>query len=806
MANKLPENEAAQIARQTAQCVLLRAIDYVGENVLRTPAPNDSVVKTPVVQNEWGYKNFIKYNTDTPLRLMSDLTANPGMRPLLNIPGHILSVLVPEIRIFKQVFKNEQENDYEIIEFQFDGAYSPEDVSSITEGQAGRASAIGIKSFQWEYLGTNPAESETNIKARLVLHMQSIAILAEEKRSSTGLKYKYMDLLALPDTPYDRCVQARTQRSQYNNKQSRVFIRVGWALPPNAVDSLYNNYTNANPSLPGDIKRIKEAINHAKIDLYLNLMGHDITYNQDGTVELAIDYLAAADSLLNDLKANVFYLDPDYKTFVEKLEKNRQTINNELRKLGSQKCAREADSVTKETADKIKDLQEKLKEEVENDKYKIYNSIVKHLKRNRQIYVIKVKKDLFVAEGDRVLTAEERNKKLQEKITAQVPLEPVEFSVSYTSGDINKKAKPTVDQNDPDRKLIHYFFLGDLLNAALEVLYMPDLNLTNQEDFKVIVGPLSYYRAQRIDGVATGRREKKVVNIADIPISLDLFNVFFTRKVISGLITNYPIQQLLKDVVTGLIQPALDQACTGLGQLQRPRISFQTFSSPIDLFKVQTKNQSQVDKQIIDENTNIPIPAKMTGQMKEGEKFYNYFLMFVSSGDTSFLESDPSDSNPVPENTDAKKGIFWLRTGMDKGMVKNIQFAKSDLPFAREARMRRTGGDADTEGLLDTFTFIREKYNATIELFGTPNFFPGHIIYIDPFGLGTANPDEISKVSRFLGLGGYYVVISVDSFVENGNFQTTLKCEWVSDGSTRSPQLTLEDIGVDKSCEERGKY
>ena len=178
MANKLPENEAAEIARATSQYILLRGIDYIGENVLRIPAPNDSVVKTPVVQKKWGYKNFIKYNTDTPLRLISDLTANPGMRSLLNIPGHILSVLVPQIRIFKQVFKNEQENDYEIIEFKFDGAYSPEDVSSITEGQAGRASAFGIKSFQWEYLVTNPAESETNIKARLVLHMQSIAILA----------------------------------------------------------------------------------------------------------------------------------------------------------------------------------------------------------------------------------------------------------------------------------------------------------------------------------------------------------------------------------------------------------------------------------------------------------------------------------------------------------------------------------------------------------------------------------------------------------------------------------------------------
>jgi hypothetical protein len=258
-------------------------------------------------------------------------------------------------------------------------------------------------------------------------------------------------------------------------------------------------------------------------------------------------------------------------------------------------------------------------------------------------------------------------------------------------------------------------------------------------------------------------------------------------------------------MVTKLIQPALDQACSGLGAFQHPRISFQTFASPIDLNKIQIKNQNQANKQIIDGNVNVPIPPRLTGQQSDGGPFFNYFLMYVTSGDSSFLESEVSPTNPIPEDEDAKKGIFWLRTGMDKGMVKNIQFAKSDLPLAREARMRRTGANKDAEEILSSFTFIREKYEATVTLFGVPNFFPGHILYIDPFGLGTSKPQTISDVSRFLGLGGYYIVISVDSSIKSGSFQTVLRCTWVGDGSTIPPHLNLSGLNVDDSCATGGK-
>ena len=302
--------------------------------------------------------------------------------------------------------------------------------------------------------------------------------------------------MTLPTTPFNKCVRKETGGDEYDNKQSRVYINVGWALPPNAVDILYNDYSNSNPSLPGDIKRIKEAISHANIDLYLNIAGHNITYNQDGTVELSIDYIAAADSLLNDLKANVFYLDPNFKNQAKQFEKNRKYINEKKRSIGKQKCQGATETTLKEAGDELKKEEERKKEAEGRRKYHIYSSVIQHLKKNRQIYLLSVSKEIFVGAGERETTVEEANKKLQDAIGAVVEPRPVAFSVSYNQDNI-KEAQP---QEKNGRKLIHYFFLGDLINAALGVLYDPELNLANPENFKVIVGPLSYYRRKRIDG------------------------------------------------------------------------------------------------------------------------------------------------------------------------------------------------------------------------------------------------------------------------------------------------------------------
>ena len=62
--------------------------------------------------------------------------------------------------------------------------------------------------------------------------------------------------------------------------------------------------------------------------------------------------------------------------------------------------------------------------------------------------------------------------------------------------------------------------------------------------------------------------------------------------------------------------------------------------------------------------------------------------------------------------------------GANKGILRGINFSKSDLPFFREAQALDKG---DAEGGL-----LREKYNATVECVGNTYFLPGMKFYLDP--------------------------------------------------------------------------
>ena len=78
---------------------------------------------------------------------------------------------------------------------------------------------------------------------------------------------------------------------------------------------------------------------------------------------------------------------------------------------------------------------------------------------------------------------------------------------------------------------------------------------------------------------------------------------------------------------------------------------------------------------------------------------------------------------------------------------------------------------------------MREIYNASVEMYGNNFFKPGGYVWIDAsdtfFGAGTSNRGTIGQQ---LGLGGYYMILSVNSRLESGSFQTTLDCRWQSSG------------------------
>ena len=89
---------------------------------------------------------------------------------------------------------------------------------------------------------------------------------------------------------------------------------------------------------------------------------------------------------------------------------------------------------------------------------------------------------------------------------------------------------------------------------------------------------------------------------------------------------------------------------------------------------------------------------------------------------------------------------------------------------------------------------LREKYDASITIFGAPFIFPGMYIYIDPnmIGMGSGQGARDVSASRVLGLGGYYFINKVsNSISSDGNFETQLEASW---NSFAPPDCSLPDI------------
>jgi hypothetical protein len=127
-------------------------------------------------------------------------------------------------------------------------------------------------------------------------------------------------------------------------------------------------------------------------------------------------------------------------------------------------------------------------------------------------------------------------------------------------------------------------------------------------------------------------------------------------------------------------------------------------------------------------------------------------------------------------NFDTKNGIYHFFIGADRGILKRISFQKTDQKYVKEARWQQGGYDGLTQ--------LREPYEINIELFGNSRLFPGQMIYVNPAGLGSTvgSPADNGSMAWLLGLGGYHMITQVDSYIEDGKFETKIKAKWIMRG------------------------
>ena len=341
-----------------------------------------------------------------------------------------------------------------------------------------------------------------------------------------------------------------------------------------------------------------------------------------------------------------------------------------------------------------------------------------------------------------------------------------------------KQAAQSIQTNDPSRELgsggyrLHYFYLGDLIDAIMKVVYeRPETTgdggnrqkLTNstkrkkmEEHIKLICGSFTY--------IDTITNKKKVIDLADVPVSLNMFNAWFIDNVISKNLNHYPLRAFLRDLCSKLLNNVISPSRMGAIPTGKDlRVNVQTICF---------KEDDALDKAWKNRSEKSRIQASeisfSKGKSQKPPKEYMFLYVIGSESDSLNGDMDQDKSRNIPH--------FFV--GADRGILKQVQFSKTKIKYLLEASL---GRNAKAKSNL----LYADRYDAQVVLLGNPGFKPGSLLYIDPraYGLGLTKGLGDPQWRADLGIGGYYRVVQVSNEINEDKFETSLKT--INEYSTR---------------------
>jgi len=853
------------------QCFLMENVDAVTElhkkNVAAQPYKNVVALTNP------------RASLGGPGTTISRINhiGDDAAKALLDLPTAVYGALTPYIKLYRVDYDPETgmipigQQEIPIPNYTRE-----EDII----GSAGRYKGWGLQSFTWKLDGVQPAEVDNNISANLSFYFQTINELFEGSDRNQGgfggggKKAVPLDLLisaatlksALPqkDEKKDQKPEEKPKTckaaqnavlaagAQYDGAQFRIKVVAGWATPPRHV--LREVWPEPHPRWDTEKKKldaVTAALKASRIALYLQQTRHNLTFNENGSVKLSIDYQAAISGILTNNKMDILGpTDKQTKALLETLEKDveksRKKINDVKQEAvtthpDAETRSKHIQSETKGEREAMKKLLEEKKELLNADRLKKYRKFLEGLYgrqdlnlQNRdatqtQIYTMRVETDELVKTPlGQITDPEERAKRAREKMSKSTGFSVSEIggrssfntnlldSLAQTGGNTADDEPRTVSQNitnqwnksmregkETDVMDIPYFYLGDLVDMILETnvilgtnnepsailksnfrMFLADIDITN---------PLLLYQFENSDeivcantindnevleqlrkkGLLFNGSVKKRINIGDIPISIDQFNIWFKNHVIKNQRNSYYLLHFLKDICASLIGEALKKGCIQENVVDDIRfdtaiVHFNNKDKDSGLPHVGAKgtgNVVSVDRltELVRSSTpenDIPKLATAVKKRKAGdEKFFNKYNI------TSGLILYSTDASPRDRKGDQKhdleSGIYHHYIGSPVGLVKKASFSRQEQTYLREAKIQKFGNLGAQQ--------LRELYSVRLDLVGNSLFKNGQYTFIRPTMAGT----DVSLV-RLLGLAGYFLITGVSHTISPSGYNVSL--------------------------------
>ena len=773
-------------AKFTEACFLMDYIDIISE-AGRQKSPE-------------GYKNFKVVECDADAaggahQIISLMTSRAGIQHFLNISPAAMSVLQPKVRLYKLVYGSEDSSTpIAQPEFIFSDFYSKQDVDSIFNSpEFARIGGVGLKEVSWKLAGTNPAEADKVINVDMSFEFQSAKDLLGDRMGTDGsiLSNQNIDetkahpidlILHPPGFSESQGVKARVsnKRGDYVPKFYRIRMDIGWADPVLADGKFPGLNTEESTRLRRELKK-------QEMSIILNLVSHKFDIQENGRISLSVEYIGALEESINGNSSDILGLmdrlkksSPSVETTEDDVEVKRQRIADMEEYIECLKLNETGEDEIDAYKDNIENLEEEIKDATENIdemtsemKGLVYQQFLTHL--NQKVYNF----DVSESEIEEWIESINKDKDrpsfdgLAERIASQVPdnaeeaADAAEEAASETSGDtaeVNDVIETArAEKEDPSKGYINFLFFGDIMEAACEVMN-PQMN-SAVSNSAVMIGPvvINHPRGKRL-----------LVNAADIPISYADFQTFFFETVVRKQLASYPLKQFLKDILERVVKKTLQPSeCFEKGREKRAiNISLNNVAitkTVADLIGVSNLYSGQPTGRLhtSDMDFDVEPPA-------ENEELVNVLFFYMNSYTAAELRAN--------EVNDREKGIYHFFIGAEGGIVKSIDYSRTDVEGLREARQ------AEVRNLGQ----IRDVYNASVTLMGNSLFYPGMKVFLNPpMGFGRPEADghgdenNFGSIANLLGIGGYYDVITVESSISRGGqYETTLECVFAQSGGT----------------------
>jgi len=778
---------------------------------------HESLIKSNLNKN---YKNFVQL-IGHPSILLSKLLGT-GVDAFFSITPAQLSLLHPRLRLFKTIInKSGKETDVEI---PFNETLDNRELENVLKSNKGKGAGIGLKSCEWEDTGQNPGETGKAFSTTLVMVFASIRDIYRKFDPDAS----YADLIRFSPSSREDNASNGSIQTLFNDASFRIKAQIGWQVP------------KENGSNPIINKEMLEALENSFITLSLTLVSHNIKISQEGTVVITANYIGAIEGKMLSPETDILYVGSDFETRLNNI-KNSLKRKKSLLKYTKNRLEREQKNRLTDSHDvkELQEQQERVEKQVAEDtesrdsivrenKLQSYSNLLRLIQSRSRLFAIDVDEadvqrfnelkskefdpDLEPAELQREKIETYKNYRQQFKAvkasalganqstidSAFLKSDDIAGGVVGKSKEDNAKAleepkkkfsEASVPQSSKTHR-INFVYFGDLVDAALQSLYRlvdePQHNIdpaitaykrASIENFRFLLGTAEIHDFDK--------DEPATVSLCDIPISLNLFNIWFLKKVIEPAKEKYLLRDFLRDICSELIVKALSPSGMGtFSKAKRNKVSFSVFSLRKDganpLHRSQEiRGNNRVDIEKIEQNNLKSFHIKP-------ENTFQYLMLYISGLPSRRLRGNRED--------DLKNyGIPHFYIGADRGLVKNIEFEKVNMQYIAESRI------VNSDQVKKGDAFFSEPYNAKLNLIGTPHFKPGMMIYVDPASVGF--PEGIPK-REAIPIGGYYTITKVFSKIEAGKFETNVDANFEAFGDAEldtSGHTTVAGTSPDES-------